>query len=123
MFEKVIVVDLKNHLLGRVAATVAKELLNGQKIVLVRAEETTFSGACGRNCAKFLLFLGKSTNSNPRKGPFHFRSPSRIVWRAIRGMVPHKLAKGAAAMARLKVKVRHLWWVLPTKEKNFIAFF
>ena len=25
-------------------------------------------------------------NTNPRQGPFHFRSPAKILWRTIRGM-------------------------------------
>lgn len=41
---------------------------------------------------------------NPRKsGPFHYRAPSRILHRAVRGMIPHKTARGAAALQRLKV--------------------
>ena len=41
---------------------------------------------------------------NPCKsGPFHHRAPSRIFFRAVRGMVPHKTARGAAALQRLKV--------------------
>ena len=36
-------------------------------------------------------------------GPFHHRAPSRLLHKAIRGMIPHKLARGAAAMQRLKV--------------------
>ena len=41
---------------------------------------------------------------NPHKnGPFHERAPSRIFYRAVRGMIPHKTARGAAAMQRLKV--------------------
>lgn len=38
-----------------------------------------------------------------RSGPFHFRAPSRILYKAVRGMVPHKTARGTAAMERLKV--------------------
>merc|ERR1719235_1577985 len=41
-------------------------------------------------------------NSNPKHGPLHFRAPSKILWRTIRGMVPHKTARGAAALDRLK---------------------
>lgn len=41
-------------------------------------------------------------NTNPTKGPFHFRSPSRIFWRTVRGMVPHKTKRGVAAMERVK---------------------
>lgn len=44
------------------------------------------------------------TRFNPtRGGPFHFRAPSRIFYRTVRGMVPHKTARGASAMERLKV--------------------
>lgn len=41
---------------------------------------------------------------NPRKsGPFHHRAPSRILFKAVRGMVPHKTARGAAALRRLEL--------------------
>lgn len=36
-------------------------------------------------------------------GPFHFRAPSRIFYKAVRGMIPHKTARGVAALERLKV--------------------
>ena len=39
-----IVIDGKGHLLGRLASTVAKQLLNGQKIVVVRCEALNISG-------------------------------------------------------------------------------
>ncbi len=52
---------------------------------------------------KFLQFLRKRTNTNPKRGPIHYRSPARMVWRVIRGMLPHKSCRGAAAMERLKV--------------------
>lgn len=38
-----------------------------------------------------------------RTGPFHFRAPSRIFYKAVRGMIPHKTSRGAAALERLKV--------------------
>ncbi|KAJ2383833.1 60S ribosomal protein L16A, partial [Coemansia sp. RSA 2603] len=41
--------------------------------------------------------------SNPKRGPFHFRAPSRIFYRAMRGMIPHKTARGEAALGRVKV--------------------
>ena len=39
-----ITIDGKGHLLGRLASTVAKQLLNGQKIVVVRCEALNISG-------------------------------------------------------------------------------
>lgn len=103
MFEKIIVLDAKGHLLGRAAARVAKEILQGQKVVVVRCEEMNKSGSLYRNKVIYLRFLNKRTNSNPSRGPFHHRSPAMIFWRAVRGMVPHKITKGKLAMARLKV--------------------
>ena len=49
-------------------------------------------------------FLHKRHIVNPKKsGPFHHRAPSKILYRAIRGMIPHKSARGAAALERLKL--------------------
>lgn len=49
-------------------------------------------------------FLNKRHLVNPKKsGPFHFRAPSKILYRAIRGMMPHKTARGAAALQRIKL--------------------
>jgi large subunit ribosomal protein L13Ae len=102
-FEKEIVIDAKGHLMGRLAATVAKQLLSGQKITLVRCEEINMSGTFFRNKLKFMAFMRKRCIVNPNKGAFHFRAPSRIFYRCIRGMIPHKSARGAAALERLKV--------------------
>ncbi len=41
-----IVIDGKGHLFGRLASVVAKQLLSGKKIVVVRCEEIVISGSC-----------------------------------------------------------------------------
>jgi len=102
MFEKRIIVDARGHLIGRLASKLAKELLNGQRIVVCRCEELYISGSFFRNKLKYLAFLRKRTNTNPRRGPYHGRAPSKILWRAVRGMLPHKTPRGAAALERLK---------------------
>jgi large subunit ribosomal protein L13Ae len=103
MFEKEIVIDGRGHLLGRLASKVAKEILSGQRVVVVRCELLLRSGSLFRNKLTFHEFLNKGMNTNPRRGQFHFRTPSRIFWRTVRGMLPHKTPKGAAALGRLKV--------------------
>lgn len=125
------IIDGRDHLLGRLCSIVAKELLAGQKIVIVRCDEMCISGSCtyrsstssgGRCCwknstiivsslssfppvvrnkVKYAQFRRKRMNTNPRKGPFHFKSPSMIVWRTIRGMVHQKTARGQQALQRL----------------------
>lgn len=99
---KVVVVDARHHMLGRLASILAKELLNGQRVVVVRSEEICLSGGLVRQKMKYLRFLRKRMNTKPSKGPIHFRAPSRILWRTIRGMIPHKTKRGAAALERLK---------------------
>ncbi|KAJ3705984.1 hypothetical protein LUZ61_009689 [Rhynchospora tenuis] len=97
-----IVVDARQHMLGRLASIIAKELLNGQRVVVVRCEEICMSGGLVRQKMKYLRFLRKRMNTKPSHGPIHFRAPSKILWRTIRGMIPHKTKRGAAALARLK---------------------
>ena len=164
MFEgRVVVIDMKGHLLGRAASMIAKELLCGQQIVRRRranspsvfcwggccrwrvgvlgagqirlvslggavdsasflvafprwrsgARTSTFrarsSGtsvrqpvtcskqthashikhgrrltpgplACAKTTVKFGAFLRKRMNTNPKKGPIHYRSPAKILW-------------------------------------------
>ncbi|WFD22480.1 60S ribosomal protein L16A [Malassezia equina] len=98
------IVDGKGHLLGRLASILAKQILSGQKVTVVRAELINVSGSFFRNKLKYHAFMHKRHLVNPRKsGPFHHRAPSRILFRAVRGMVPHKTARGAAALQRLKI--------------------
>lgn len=56
-----ITIDGKGHLLGRLASTVAKQLLEGQKIVVVRCEALNISGEFFR--AKRTYHL-ESTNTD-----------------------------------------------------------
>ncbi|CAA16985.1 60S ribosomal protein L16-A [Schizosaccharomyces pombe] len=101
-FQKVVVIDAKGHLLGRLASVVAKQLLGGQKVVVVRCEELNISGHFFRNKLKYLAYLRKACRYNPSRGAFHFRAPSRIFQKAVRGMLPHKTARGQAALEHLQ---------------------
>lgn len=41
---KAVVIDGRGHMMGRLASIVAKLILNGQKVVIVRCEEINISG-------------------------------------------------------------------------------
>ncbi|KAK7866042.1 hypothetical protein R5R35_008554 [Gryllus longicercus] len=99
---KAIIIDGKGHLLGRLAAVIAKSVLQGNRIVVVRCELLNISGNFFRAKLKYLSFLRKRCNVNPARGPFHFRAPSKILWRTVRGMLPHKTTRGKQALRRLK---------------------
>lgn len=97
-------IDCKDHLLGRLTAAVAKQLLEGVRVTLVRCEEVIIGGSLKTNKLKFQSFLRKHSNTNPRKhSHIHYRCPSMIVWRTVRGMLPHRKARGAVALSNLKV--------------------
>lgn len=102
MFEKVIVIDARAHLIGRLASIVAKQLLGGQRVVVVRCEALEISGSKWRNQIKLNQRRNKKTNSNPERGPFSIRAPAAILLRMVRGMVPHKTQRGTAALNRFK---------------------
>merc|ERR1712141_655750 len=101
---KPIVIDGKGHLMGRLASIVAKNILNGNKVVVVRTEAINMSGNFYRNKLKYLKFLKLRCNVKPTRGPFHFRAPSKIFWRTVRGMIAHKTERGKAALKSLRLK-------------------
>ncbi|KCV72728.1 50S ribosomal protein L13Ae [Fonticula alba] len=102
-FVKVATIDAKGHLLGRLGSVIAKQLLQGQKIVVVRCEEAVVTGSLPRNRLKYARYLDKRMQTNPIRGHIHYRSPSKMLVKVIRGMLPHKTPRGAAALDRLMV--------------------
>ena len=96
-------IDGRGHLLGRLASTVAKELMLGQHVTVVRCEDINISGSLYRAKLKYAAFKNKKMNTNPKQGPLHYRAPSKIFWRTVRGMVPHKTSRGAASLDRMRV--------------------
>lgn len=102
MFKKELVIDARGHLLGRLASVVAKELLAGQSVTVVRCEGLNVSGSLRRNKLILADAMNKCTRSNPKRGPFHYSAPCMMLWRTIRGMLPRKTARGQIALHRLK---------------------
>merc|ERR1712113_1276286 len=100
--ERPILIDGRGHLFGRLAALVAKTALTGQRVVIVRCEDINMSGSFYRNKLKYLEFLRKRCNVNPKRGPFHHRAPSKVFQRIVRGMLPHKTKRGQEALKRVK---------------------
>jgi len=95
-------IDAKDLILGRMASIVAKRLLNGERIVIVNAEESIISG-------KRLSILQESQEflqvGHFRKGPLHRRRPDTIVKKVIWGMLPKRKPKGKEALKRLRVYI------------------
>ena len=104
MFEKEILIDAKGHLMGRLASVVAKLILQGRRVVIVRSEKLVLSGSLYNRRVEYLEFKNRNSNTNPRHGgAIHWKSPSMLFFKAVRGMTPHKTKKGAACLQKLKV--------------------
>ena len=50
-----------------------------------------------------VAFMRKRCNYNRTRGQYHERSPAKLFWRAVRGMVPRKTHRGVEALGRLKI--------------------
>lgn len=98
------VIDASNLIVGRLATAVAKELLKGEKVVIVRAEEGVITGSKTATFEKYLHRRQRRSIVNPaRHGPFFPRRPEGIIRRAVRGMLPYKKTRGRKAYKNLRV--------------------
>ena len=96
----VTLVNADGLILGRMASVVAKKLLNGENVIIVNAEKAVISGKKRSKIAEAKEFLEVGA---PKRGPFHYRRPDRILRKTVRGMLPFKQPKGKNALKKLKV--------------------
>lgn len=94
------IIDATDQVVGRMASQVAKLLLRGEEISIMNAEKAIISGEPSYTIS---LYAHRRERGDPLHGPFFPRDPERIVKRAVRGMLPYKKPRGAAAFKRLRV--------------------
>ncbi len=117
--EGTVYVDATNQIAGRLSSRVAKLLLSGRKVVVVNADKALISGSRNSVITQWKEKLELSSKVNPIYGPIHPRRPDNILRRMVRGMVPRKKPKGAAAMKRLRVYIGVPSSVKPAKLTKF----
>jgi len=64
---KCLIIDARDHILGRLASTVAKHLLMGTKIYILRCERIVMAGHMIRSTLKFRSYFRHRMSSNPKK--------------------------------------------------------
>jgi large subunit ribosomal protein L13 len=103
-YKDYVVYDAKDKVLGRLASTVAKELLNGKKVAVVNAEKAYITGDKRGIIKRYRVRLGLQEKENPEHSPHWPRRSDMLVRRIIRGMLPyHKKPSGKSAFKRLRV--------------------
>lgn len=97
--EKIVVIDGTDLIMGRLGSTIAKRLLMGESFKIVNCKDVVI---LGRKSFLVQRYKNKISNKVTKQGPYYSRSPSDIVKRAFRNMLPYKNERGAAAFRRLK---------------------
>ncbi len=92
-------IDGKNLILGRLATVAAKEALLGEDVMVYNCDLVVITG---RKKNIFEKYDRKITMGDPHHGPFFPKITRRVVRRTIRGMLPHKQARGREAYKRVK---------------------
>ena len=94
------VINAEGSVFGRLASVVAKELLGGAEIVIVNAEKSIVVGSRENILQEYKTARARGSRE---RGPYFPKRPDLILRRAIRGMLPHKAARGIDALSRLKI--------------------
>ncbi len=99
-------IDATDTIMGRLASFAAKELLKGEKVVIINAEKSIISGRKESIFEKFGHRRERRSIINPlRFGPKYPRRPDAILRRAVRGMLPWRRTRGKVAYKNLRVYV------------------
>ncbi len=101
----VVVIDLKDLVLGRASTQIAKRLLKGESIELVNAEKAVIKGPRDYLLARYKKRVDMAVVGNPHYGPKYSRMPDKIVKRTIKGMLPNVTRGRKPALERLQVHI------------------
>ena len=100
--DEVKIINAEGMVIGRLASKIAKQLLNGEEIIIVNAEQAIITGS-----KKMILaeYKDRRRLTHARKGPHYPRMPDRILKRTVRGMMPYQTPRGREALKNLKVYI------------------
>ena len=103
------VYDATDLVMGRLASTVAKQLLSAARageetrVIIVNAEKAVISG---KKDSVIGEYLERYRLNHARKGPFFPRMPDLIMKRSVRGMLPYqRKSSGRTAFRALRVEI------------------
>lgn len=101
--QRELVIDGTDHVVGKLAAFVAKKALEGWTIHVVCSESTVFTGPMHRHVAKYKSYLNKRNVVNPARGAFHYKEPSKYFRKVFRNMACRRTVRGKEAANRIFV--------------------
>merc|ERR1719369_397513 len=98
-----LVINGAGHVKGRLSSIVAKQLLQGRPVTVLRCERIVQSGTLTKNLHRWGRFLRLWGNSNPRiRSHQHRKAPSMMFFRNVRASFKHKTNAGLNALCRFR---------------------
>ncbi|HMK45710.1 MAG TPA: 50S ribosomal protein L13 [Methanocella sp.] len=97
-----VLINADGLIVGRLASTVARKLLEGDEVTIINAEKAVLSGSRVNCFAEYKQTFDRGTTE---KGPYFPKRSDAILRRTVRGMLPYKTQRGKDAMARLTVYI------------------
>ncbi|MGC9308767.1 MAG: 50S ribosomal protein L13 [Thermoplasmatota archaeon] len=97
------VVDASGAPLGRFASQLAQQLLEGEQITVINAEQAIIVG--NKDEIQQRYKRKREIGGTKRKGPYFPRMPDQIVKRTVRGMLPYQKTRGREALRNLKAHI------------------
>ncbi|KUE73798.1 50S ribosomal protein L13 [Candidatus Methanomethylophilus sp. 1R26] len=101
----VTVIDGKGLIYGRLASYVADQILAGEEVVVLNAEQIIITGDPAEIFKDFKHKVEIGEAASRRKGPFYPRRADLLFKRCVRGMIPWMTTTGREAFRRLHVFV------------------
>lgn len=97
------IIDATGSIVGRLAATAAKETIKGGEVAIINIEKAAFTGEPRMVVAKFEARRAVQQKGNPEKSPKWPRRPDMLFRKIVDGMMPKHTSRTKAAFKRLHV--------------------
>lgn len=96
-----IIINGERCIMGRVASFVAKQVLQGNEVVILNSEKVLVVGNKTNILEKYKV-IRKKGKGQKMKGPIFPTFPERIMKRAVRGMMRYSEGRGKIAFTRVR---------------------
>jgi large subunit ribosomal protein L13 len=94
--------NASGQILGRISTRIAKDLMKGEKVIVVNCEKSVISGNPKHTITHY---LERRWRGDPHHGPFFPRTPQGIFKRTVKGMLSGHKPRGRDIISNLRTYV------------------
>jgi len=99
------IIDATGGVVGRMASSIAKQVLNGNEVVVLNIEKSVFSGEAKMITAKYYRRRQMQQKSNPAHTAKWPRRPDMLFKTIVERMLPKRTSRSKDALAKLRVYI------------------